>query len=145
MVQVRRTVEIGEGVKVDLLFTPRLSIYTTIERLPEGAGAREVFEQYADIMYAAALNAWELDGHGTVEEFPHKRGDFHAWMAADPGGFAKAVNFAVSALTGKKPEELIREEEKRREMAGKAAEATGEEVKKKRWLYRITHRSRRSS
>lgn len=146
MVPVRKTVEISEGVKVDLLFTPRLSMYQeTVAPLPElgeDAGLMKVMERYADIMFFAALNAWELDGHGTVDDFPHKRGDFHGWMAADPKGFSDGVKFAVSALTGKTPKQLVEEEEKRRENAAK----TPKEVKKKTsWLYRITHRSNRSS
>lgn len=151
MVPVRKTVEISEGVKVELLFTPRLSLYQeTIAPLPpidKEAGIIPVMERYADIMYFAALNAWELDGHGTAEDFPHKRGDFHGWMQADPKGFAEGVNFAVSALTGKSAKQLLIEEEKRREKAKEAAKNEGAEpVKKKRcWIYRIMHRSRHSS
>ena len=151
MVPVRRTVEISEGVKVELLFTPRLSMYQeTVAALPElssDAGVLQVMERYADIMYFAALNAWELDGHGTAEEFPHTRGDFHGWMQADPKGFAEGVKFAVSALTGKTAKQLLIEEEKRRESAKEAAKnEQAEPVKKKRSLiYRITHPSRPSS
>ena len=151
MVPVRKTVEISEGVKVELLFTPRLSMYQeTVAALPEltaDAGFVAVMERYADIMYFAALNAWELDGHGTAEDFPHTRGDFHGWMQADPKGFADGVKFAVSALTGKSARQLLIEEEKRRESAKEAAEsASPEPVKKKRsWIYRITHPSRPSS
>lgn len=150
MVPVRKTVEISEGVKVELLFTPRLSLYQeTVVALPEldaDAGVLQVMERYADIMYFAALNAWELDGHGTVEDFPHRRGDFHGWMNADPKGFAKGVEFAVSALTGKSAKQLLIEEEKRRESAKEAAKnASAEPVKKKSSLiYRITHPSKRS-
>ena len=140
MVPVRKQVEISEGVKVDLLFTPRLSIYQdSVAALPElaaDAGWLEVMERYADIMYFAALNAWELDGHGTAEDFPHKRGDFHGWMAADPDGFAAAVKFSVSALTGKRPDELLKEEKKSRESAKETAKI---EKKKRSLLYRITH------
>ena len=140
MVPVRKQVEISEGVKVDLLFTPRLSLYqTTVAPLPELDGDADlvkVMERYADIMYFAALNAWELDGRGTVEDFPHTRGDFHGWMAADPKGFAAGVKFAVSALTGKTTTELLNEEEKRREEQKEAAKI---EKKKRSWLYRITH------
>ncbi len=154
MIPVRKTVEIGEGVRVDLLFTPRLSLYqgtvAALPELPQDAGFVAVMERYADIMYFAALNAWELDGHGTADDFPHTRGDFHGWMQADPKGFAEGVRFAVSALTGKTAEQLLAEEEKRR---GKASETPGTEkgdeadpVKKKRpWICRITRRSRRSS
>ena len=151
MVPVRKTVEISEGVKVDLLFTPRISLYqktvTELPELNEDAGFVQVMERYADIMFFAALNAWELDGHGTVEDFPHKRGDFHGWMAADRKGFADAVKFAVSALTGKTAAQLLAEDEKRAQEAWKSQEtATAEPVKKKTsWVYRITHRSRNSS
>lgn len=151
MVPVRKTVEISEGVKVDLLFTPRLSMYQeTVTALPElgaGAGIIQVMERYADIMYFAALNAWELDGNGTVEDFPCTRGDFHGWMAADPKGFADGVKFAVSALTGKTAKQLLIEEEKRREKAAETPKTDGTEpVKKKRsWIYRITHPSKPSS
>ena len=146
MVPVRKTVEISEGVKVDLLFTPRLSMYQeTVAPLAEPAGDSgiiEVMERYADIMYFAALNAWELDGHGTTADFPHSRGDFHGWMAADPKGFAEGVNFAVCALTGKTARQLMEEDAKVRQNEGNAAgTADGEAVKKKRsFLYRIMHR-----
>lgn len=146
MVPVRKTVEISEGVKVELLFTPRLSVYQeTVTPLPEldgDASIVKVMERYADIMYFAALNAWELDGHGTVEDFPHTRGDFHGWMFADQKGFAEGVNFAVSALTGKTSRQILAEDEKSRE---KAEETRKEEKKKKSLLYRITHRSNHSS
>ena len=146
MVPVRKQVEISEGVKVELLFTPRLSIYqSSVAPLPEldaDADFLKVMERYADIMYFAALNAWELDGHGTVEDFPHKRGDFHGWMSADPKGFADGVKFAVSALTGKSPKELLKEEEKLRE----SAKETAKIEKKKRSLFsRITHPLKNSS
>lgn len=151
MVPVRKTVEISEGVKVELLFTPRLSIYQesllALPELDKDANVIQVMERYADIMYFAALNAWELDGHGTVEDFPHKRGDFHGWMQADRKGFMSGVSFAVTALTGKTAKQLLAEEEKRRESEKEAAKnAEGEPVKKKRsWFYRITHPSRPSS
>lgn len=150
MVPVRKTVEISEGVKVDLLFTPRLSMYQgTVAQLPElaaDAGVLQVMERYADIMYFAALNAWELDGHGTVDDFPHSRGDFHGWMNADRKGFIEGVKFAMCALTGKTTKQLIDDEAKARQNAEKAATSADggtadEAVKKKRsWLYRITHR-----
>ena len=154
MVPVRKTVEISEGVKVDLLFTPRLSVYqATVAPLAEPAGDAGiigVMERYADIMYFAALNAWELDGHGTVEDFPHSRGDFHGWMAADPKGFAEGVKFAVCALTGKTADQLLAEEDERRRKAKESAaeaknESEGEAEKKKSLFSRTTGRSRRSS
>ena len=151
MVPVRKTVEISEGVRVDLLFTPRLSLYQDIvgPLPPLGADADivRVMERYADIFYFAALNAWELDGHGTVDDFPHKRGDFHGWMQADMRGFSAAVKFAVCALSGKTARELAKEGEKRGEK-GAETPGTGEDaaVKKKTcWLCRIMRLSKRSS
>ena len=121
---------------MDLLFTPRLSLYQqSVAPLPEldgDATVIQVMERYADIMYFAALNAWELDGHGTVEDFPRTRGDFHGWMSADPKGFAEGVKFAVCALTGKTAEQLTRDEAKARNSADKpATPADGAQVKKK--------------
>ena len=140
MVPVRKTVNIKEGVAVDLLVTPHLATYEEgagIKPLPASATNTEVWERYADLMYLAALNAWELDGHGTAEDFPHTRGDFHALMQSDPKAFALTVRFFVCALTGKTEKELAAQERK-------VTEETGE-VKKKSFLYRLTHRSRRSS
>lgn len=109
MRRLRNTVELKEGVKVDMLFTPHLYSYkgtsgVTFDVRDDSVVA--ILESYADVMYCAALNAWELDGHGTADTFPHKRGDFHEWMAADAKGFGDAVNFAVAALTGKTAKEL---------------------------------------
>lgn len=149
MVSVRKSVEIGEGVRVDLLVTPHMAVYEkeagTVQ-VTEDATPAEVMTRYADLMYLAAINAWELDGHGTMEDFPHKRGDFHAFMQADRKGFAKTVSFLVSALTGKSVAELEAEEKERRK-AGEAEkpQGDGEPVKKKCWLCRIMSRSRRSS
>ena len=152
MIPVRKTVEISDGVRVDLLFTPRISIYQEVygplpELLLEESETLRVMERYADIFFFAALNAWELDGRGTVDDFPHKRGDFHGWMSADPKGFGEAVKFAVSALTGKTAKELAAEEEKRRQNTQKSQETakTDEVKKKKSWLYRLIHPSRSSS
>ena len=151
MVPVRKTVEISEGVKVELLFTPRLSMYQeTVSPLPalsREANILQVMERYADIMYFAALNAWELDGHGTAEDFPHKRGDFHGWMQADPKGFMEGMNFAVRAITGKTARELIKDGEKASEN-GKETPETGKDAdvkKKSSWISRLTGRSKRSS
>lgn len=151
MVPVRKTVEISEGVRVDLLVTPHMSVYEAeagTKPIGEDAAPLEVMTRYADLMYLAALNAWELDGHGTMEDCPWKRGDFHAFMQADRKGFAATVSFLVSALTGK----TVRELEAAREAEKKAAEAAtaddrGEEppVKKKSFLCRITGLLKRSS
>ena len=142
MVPVRKTVEIAEGVRVDLLVTPHMAVYEAdagIKPISADAGVQEVMYRYADLMYLAAINAWELDGHGTEEDFPHKRGDFHAFMQADRKGFAQTVTFLVSALTGKTVKEMEADEKARKEK--EAADGKGEEpVKKKTFLSRITGR-----
>lgn len=150
MVPVRTKIQLGEGVAADLLVTPHLAAYKEFAgvstEIPKDATAVQVMERYADIMFLSALNAWELDGHGTAEDYPHTRGDFHALMQSDPKAFAKAVKFIVEALTGKSERQLV-EEEKERQSAAKAAGEgrQDDEKKKKGLLYRITHRSRRSS
>jgi hypothetical protein len=99
-------------------------------------------------MYLAAKNAWELDGKGLAEDFPHKRGDFHGWMVADPKGFAKAVRFLVCALLGKTAQQLAEEARMKKDSPdGEQGQQTDEETVKKKgcWLSRIMGRSRRSS
>ena len=153
MVPVRGTFEIAEGVKVEMLVTPRISLYQhMIPALPEMSGEESdkavLMERYADLMYIAALNAWEIDGKGTAEDFPHKRGDFHGWMVADPEGFGRAVSFLVCALLGKTAHQLAEEGRKKKDSpeGGKQQETDEETVKKKgRWLSRIMGRSKRSS
>lgn len=154
MVPVRGTFEIAEGVKVEMLVTPRISLYQhRIPDLPEMSGGEEMekavlMERYADLMYIAALNAWEIDGKGLAEDFPHKRGDFHGWMVSDPDGFGKAVAFLVCALLGKTAQQLAEESRKKKDSpeGGKQQEMDKETVKKKGcWLSRIMGRSKRSS
>ena len=150
MVPVRKTVEISEGVRVDLLVTPHMAVYEAeagTEPITDDAGPAEIMGRYADLMFLAALNAWELDGHGAWKDFPHTRGDFHGWMQADGKKFGEAVIFMMSALTGKTASEL--------RTAGNGAETPadaskgggkgeGSEVKKKSFLCRLLSRSRRS-
>jgi|GEM_PF-2835784 len=152
MVPVRYKLTLSDGVTADLLFTPHLAVYekaTGIQSsIDKDADSLAVMYRYADLMYLAAINAWELDGRGTLEDFPHTRGDFHALMQADAKGFTKAVKFCVCALTGKTEEELAEDEEKRRKNAGKTQGEAKEEdpVKKKPFsLFRLMRRSRRSS
>lgn len=149
MVPVRGTFEIAEGVKVEMLVTPRISLYqkglAPLSEEESGEVSEKVLlmERYADLMYMASLNAWELDGKGLAEDFPVKRGDFHGWMQTDPIGFAKAVRFLVCALLGKTAQELAEEQKMKKDPA--KGEQGQETVKKKRcWLSRIMGQSKRS-
>ena len=136
MRQLRKTITLGECAEVDLLFTPHLYSYKgktgiTLEFDPKDNAS--LLSVYADLMYLAAINAWELDGRGTLDDCPVKRADFHEWMLQDPAAFGKTVDFTVEALTGK-PLKVYAEE----------AEKEVDDGKKKRWAW-ITRRSRRSS
>lgn len=137
MRQLRKTITIGEGAEVDLLFTPHLYSYKaktglTLEFDPNDNVS--LLSVYADLMYLAALNAWELDGKGTLDNCPVKRADFHEWMVQSPAEFGKTFDFTVEALTGKPFKVYAQEAEKEEEV---------EAGKKKRWAW-ITKRSRRS-
>lgn len=128
MLSVRKRATIADGVDVDLLFTPRLYSYKgrsgiTFET-PDNPTNADFIGVYADMFYCAALNAWELDGHGCPEDFPHTRGDFHAWAQADPESFRDMMDFCLRAMTGKGLKEYV-------DQAG-----DGGEVKKKTSRFR---------
>lgn len=117
MRSVRYEIEVKDGVKVPMLFTPHLYSFkgtqgVDFQRRDGELTNAETFEVYADIMFCAALNAWVLDGHGGVEEFPATRGDFHAFMIERPKDYGKALSFAVEALTGKRLKELVEDAKK---------------------------------
>ena len=137
MRQLRNTVHLREGLDVDLLFTPHLYSYkerTGLTLEYSGKDHFELLSVYADLMYLAGMNAWELDGTGTPDTFPVTRADFHEWMMQDPAAFGRTVDLSVEAMTGKPLKEYVQE-----------AEATqGEDGKKKPWGC-ITRRSNRSS
>ena len=142
MRSLRRNIQLKDGVEVQTLFTPHLFSFKDEFGLFLEAPDDEpiqIMEAYADVYFLAALNAWVLDGHGTVQDFPHTRGDFHEYMMANPRTFGKDVDFAVEALTGKRVKELANEQEKTRENAGNAPE-TGKK-KAFRWIGRRSSRS----
>lgn len=136
MRHLRKSITLGDGAAVDLLFTPHLYSYkgrTGITLQFSSKDKVEVLGVYADLIYLAALNAWELEGKGTVEDFPLTRADFHEWSMADPDAFFGMMGFAVEAMTGKPLKQYMDE-----------AEKEVDDGKKKRWAW-ITRRSRRSS
>ena len=138
MRHLRKTITLADGAAVDLLFTPHLYSYkerTGVTLEYSDKDPVELLGVYADLMYLAALNAWEREGTGTVEDFPKTRADFHEWGVTDPEGFAETTSFTVEALTGKPLKQYAQE-----------AEATleeGQDGKKKRSAW-ITRRWRRS-
>lgn len=143
MIPVRKKVVVKEGVAaVELLLTPHLYSFKEqfgVDFSVRLSDAREVLENYADVFFLAAVNAWVLDGHGTAEDFPLTRGDFHAWSVQQPREFGDCVKFAIPAITGKTPAELARQAAEKG-----ASEETKEEPegKKKRlsWIGRLLKR-----
>ena len=128
MRQVRTEIEIKQGVKVGMLFTPRLYMFKGRSGIDFVAGedVGEMYALYADIMYCAALNLWTLEGK-SEEDAPFTRADFHEWMMIEPKAFGKALSFAFAAMTGKELNTFISEQEKAQESPGNAQT----EVKKK--------------
>lgn len=127
---VRTTIEIRQGVKVEVLFTPRLYSFKGKEGVDftaDKSDAGSVFALYADIIYCSALNLWTLQGND-ADEFPHHRADFHEFSMADPKAFGKVVNFALEALTGKGLKDFASEGEK----VAETGENAPTEVKKKK-------------
>lgn len=142
MRSLRRTIQLKDGVESPTLFTPHLFSFTEELGLKLEADANnfmQVMETYADIYYLASINAWVLDGHGSVEDFPFKRGDYHEYMAANPKAFAKDVDFAVQALTGKTTKELVASKEK--DENSPVSEAPAGKKKVFAWIGRRLRRS----
>lgn len=133
MRSARYTIEFGDGVKVQMLFTPHLYSFRGTQgvtfEVEDKENTPEVIGVYADIMFCAALNAFVLDGRGDVEDFPHTRGDFHEFMVVSPESFGKALNFALEALTGKSVKDFAKDGEK---SPADANAGEGEEESKKK-------------
>lgn len=142
MRSLRRTIQLQDGVESQALFTPHLFSFAKELGLALEANTDnllEVLETYADIYYLASLNAWVLDGKGTVEDFPYTRGNFHEYMTANPKAFAKDVDFAVQALTGKTAKELVADKEKNENSA--TSEAPAGKKKAFAWIGRLLRHS----
>ena len=107
MVNALYQIELRRGVKVDLLFTPRLYIYKGEQGITftyEKNDTAAMMSLYADIMYCAGRSHWELT-HSGENPFPYSRLDFHAF-AADREGFTACMLHAMQAISGKSIEEL---------------------------------------
>lgn len=152
MKTLRRQISLRDGVEVQLLFTPHLYAYRGFSNVSlefESGNNLEIMDTYKDIMFLAAVNAWELDGLGTKEDFPYKRGDFHEWAMLNPKEFGAAMAQAITGLTGKTIEELAKEHEKKtgKAEAGKKKESatTGLPSKRSWWANAVSRLSRRGT
>lgn len=133
MKTIRNNVTI-KGVKVEMLFTPRLFEFKTESMdFTDSASAAKVAGMYADIAYCAALNLWTLEDKA-VDDYPLKRVDFHEWASLEPSEFGKTMRIALEALTNKSVEELMKDNASKKDNAQP-------EVKKKKSLS-ITQRLR---
>lgn len=132
MRQVRTHVELRQGERVELLFTPRLYMFkgeqgATLDN--DTQDLMQVYALYADLMFCAALNLWTLEGKDK-EDAPFRRADFHEFSSANPKAFGKALNFALEALTGKSMGAYITESKKALETGKKSANEQGKSKKK---------------
>ena len=132
MRQVRTHVELRQGERVELLFTPRLYMFkgeqgATLDN--DTQDLMQVYALYADLMFCAALNLWTLEGKDKAEA-PFRRADFHEFSSANPKAFGKALNFALEALTGKSMGAYIAESKKALETGRKSANEQGKGKKK---------------
>lgn len=137
---VRASVELRQGEKVEMLFTPRLYLFKGEQGVDfvTDSTLNGMYALYADILFCAALNLWTLEGKDK-EDAPFTRADFHAFSAENPKAFGKAMNTALEALTGKSMKDFIKEAEKSAETGEKQSNPT-EEVKKKKsrgWITRL--------
>lgn len=115
MERTRTSIELREGVAVEILVTPAL--YGVAKRrgmdLAADANAGDVYGSYVKMLYCAAIAAWEVAAvdDPKLGEFPYKYGDFYEWAWADTKRLAKMVAFIYEALTGKRFEDIGKEEE----------------------------------
>lgn len=138
------------GAQVELLATPSLFAIAKRKGLAIEANTQDgadVLSAYTKLIYLAALNAWEVRRYDAPEmgECQLKLMDFVEWASGNADEFLKAVNFVLSALTGKELKDYATEGAKPSETAEKPAKETdGEEVKKKSsstWITRLFRRS----
>ncbi len=114
MVRPRTTIELKDGVKVELLFTP--SMYAIARRRgmkieADASDAAAVMKAYTELMYIAALNAHEVMRFDdpSLGEFPHRLIDFVEWSAVRQEEFVSALDVAVQNILGKSLDELKQE------------------------------------
>lgn len=115
MIRSRHQIELKDGVKVDLLFTPSMyergrerGIKVTIE---DSSNAMQVTEAYVKLMYLGALNAWEAERFDSpsMGDFPYRYIDFAAWAGEHQKDFSSLVNEMFQCITGKTVEDALAE------------------------------------
>lgn len=142
MITVRTSIEIRQGERVELLFTPRLYSFKGLQGITlcgDTTDMSQVYSLYADILFCAYLNLWTLQGN-EVESAAYTRVDFHEFSATNPQSFGKVIDFALKALSGKSLAEHIAENK----VAENGEKSANEEVKKKTFFAQIMARLKHS-
>lgn len=114
MTSPRTMIELKEGVKVELLFTP--SMYAVARRRgmhieADTNDVAQVMMAYTQLMYLAALNAHEVlkFDDPALGDFPYMLMDFVEWSAASPAEFRMVLDIALQCIIGKSIAELEKE------------------------------------
>ena len=116
MERTRTSIELKEGVAVEILVTPAL--YGVAKRrgidLTADVNAGDVYASYVKTLYCAAISAWEVAAvdDPKMGDFPYKYADFTDWAWADAARLTRIVAFIYEALTGKRFEDIGKEEQK---------------------------------
>ena len=113
MERTRTSIELKDGVTVEILVTPAL--YSVAKKrgidVVADINAGDVFGSYIKMLYCAAILAWEVAAvdDPKMGDFPYRFADFHEWAWADRERLARMVAFMYEALTGKRLEEAEKE------------------------------------
>ena len=114
MERTRTSIELKDGVRVEILVTPAL--YSVAKRrgidLVADVNAGDVYGSYVKMLYCAALSAWEVAAVDDPArgDFPYKFADIYEWAWADTERLARIVAFIYEALTGKRFEDIAKED-----------------------------------
>ena len=113
MERTRTSIELKDGVAVEILVTPAL--YSVARRrgidLVADANAGDVYGSYVKMLYCAAISAWDVAAVDDPKrgDFPYTFADFYEWAWADTERLARIVAFIYEALTGKRIEDIGKE------------------------------------
>lgn len=149
MVQVLYSISLKGGAPVELLATPALFAIAKSRGMKieaDAGNAADVYSAYTKLIYLCALNAWDVRRYDdpSMGECPYRLMDFVEWASANVDEFVKAVNFVLSALTGKDLKDYATEGAKASENAEKPAKKDDDGLKKKftsSWITNVLKRS----
>lgn len=117
MERTRTSIELKDGVAVEILVTPAL--YSVAKRrgidLVSDINAGDWQGSYIKMLYCAAISAWEVAAVDDPKrgEFPYKFSDIYEWAWADTERLGRIVAFIYEALTGKRFEDIAAESVKK--------------------------------